>query len=330
MKKLNFKKILLGCISTFLFFSSHAQTLVNRDWVTTGGNPNEHYEFVSSASANGYIYIIGSTFRSTQQDNYFIAKIEDNGTIHWIKEFNSVTNYRDFGISIVAKDSLLFATGMSWDSATNNSQIVTLRLNENNGNIVWTQSWGSRYNIPVKMVADNSGNIYVGGTAQTSPSEFGMVVLKYNSSGSLLWESIYDSIGVMDGAVALLLDSPQNYLTVTGYTGNGFANWNFATVQMDASSGNIKTTTITQNPNGGFSKPIGISSDNIGNTYIGGTAPHPTTATKQMKLIVYDTLWQVVYTNYWGDSTTETEAADMHNDWTGGAKSGETDHPRPI
>ncbi len=318
MKKTTFFKSILFTITFILFISTHAQILrtVNQEWVTTGGSPNEHYEYISGAGANGFIYIVGSTYRSNQQDNFFIAKIVDDGTIYWIKEFNSLTNYRDFGIDIVAKDTLIYVTGMSWDSISGTSQIVTLRLDDNNGNIVWSQNWGSRYNVPVKITADNNGNVYVGGTAETSASEFAMVVLKYSPSGSLDWASTYDSIGVIDGAIALVLDSPQNYLTITGYSGNGFNNWDFTTVQMDVNTGNIKNTTITQNGNGGFNKPVGISGNGT-TTYIGGTVTHPTTGKKRMKIIGYDYQWQEVNLSYYGDSLTETEAIDMHNDFTG-------------
>ena len=85
---------------------------------------------------------------------------------------------------------------------------------------------------------------------------------------------------------------------------------------MDVSTGNIKNTTITQNGNGGFNKPVGISGDGT-TTYIGGTVTHPTTGKKRMKIIGYDYQWQEVNLSYYGDSLTETEAVDMHNDFAG-------------
>lgn len=319
MKKITLLKSILFAIILICFSTTtKAQTLVNREWVTTGGNPNEHFDFVNATSANGFFYLIGSSYHSTQQDNFYIAKIEGDGTIHWFKEFNSLSNWRDFGIDITVTDTFVYVAGMSWDSTSNTSQIATLRLDDNNGNILWSQSWGSRYNVPVKIITDNLGNVYTGGTAQTSATEFGMVVLKYSPSGSLDWTSYYDSTGIMDGAIALLLDSPQANLTVTGYSGNGFNNWDFATVQIDATTGNIKNTTITQNGNGNFSQPVGLTVNGQGNTYIGGTVTHPTTGKKRVKLISYNSLWQENYVNYFGDSATETEAVEMHNDWTGG------------
>ncbi|MBL7799871.1 MAG: hypothetical protein JNL95_04020, partial [Chitinophagales bacterium] len=310
--------IIIAITSILLSANSNAQTLVNQEWVTTGANPNYHFQYFNAASNNGYLYLVGNSYHTAQQENFIIGKMDDQGNWLWFREYNSISNYKDFGIDIFAKDSFIYVTGISWDSVSNNSEIVTMRIDDSTGNILWSQTWGSRYNVAVKVIADNAGNIYVGGTAQTAVSEFGMVVLKYKPTGSFEWESIYDSTGIMEGAVTMLLDSPQTNITITGYSGNTTNNWNFATIEMDAASGSIKTSTITNNGSGGFSSPVGISKDHNDATFIAGTVANPTTGKAQMKLIAYDDQWNVNFIRIWGDSTTSTEAADYHFDFNGG------------
>jgi hypothetical protein len=63
------------------------------------------------------------------------------------------------------------------------------------------QAWVAKYNNgitdgtsqAVKMVLDNTGNIYVTGFSQNTNTNFGYVTIKYAPNGNQLWSTRYDS-----------------------------------------------------------------------------------------------------------------------------------------
>lgn len=93
----------------------------------------------------------------------------------------------------------------------------------------WTSTYsspGSSYDAAVKVVADASGNVYVTGFVGGTTSSWNdpgrdFLTTKYNSSGTKLWEAIYNGIGNgSDTPTALVLDSNGDVIVTGGSVGS--------------------------------------------------------------------------------------------------------------
>lgn len=95
---------------------------------------------------------------------------------------------------------------------------------DNAGNLLWQQSSGGSGNdVCYSLAKDNTGNIYACGTTNSSDGNINIAhgnydiwVLKYNSSGTVLWNKTYGGSNY-ETAQSLLIDSRQNIL-IGGYT----------------------------------------------------------------------------------------------------------------
>ena len=280
-----------------------AQTLINRAWKDRTGHPTLAYNFIASMKDTaGNVYYVGNTYHLGEQENYLISKYQANGSLVWQQEFNSVTGDKDFGADIYIKGDYVYVAGTSWDSAGNTAMFWTLKLNRSDGNEVWSQKFQGAYlglTVASAIKVDEQENVFVAGTDQKAAAQFQIAVVKYDSTGSLLWDNYYYDTAAYNGAVAMLYDADKDEITVTGYAGNTFTNWSIVTVQFDGASGAIGTTGISNNGNGNIDKPVAITNDYNGNLYVLGTTIKSPTNT-DWKLIKYDTLLNEVWVKTFG------------------------------
>ncbi len=117
----------------------------------------------------------------------------------------------------------------------------------------WVSRYGENTNVTCEskdMVIDASGNIYVAGTKTvTGYDEHDIIVLKYNSSGVLLWDFVYNGNGNADDvANSCVLDSSGN-LFVTGKSFGIGTGYDIITMMID-SSGTLSWNRIFSNGSG--------------------------------------------------------------------------------
>lgn len=147
--------------------------------------------------------------------------------------------------------------------------------NEMNAQV--TQEWvatyngvGVGYNTPRKSAVDKFGNYIVAGSSENS-ADYDYVVLKYNTSGNLLWSRRYNSpVNRYDYLTDMVLDDSGN-IYVTGES------------QVEATGGDLDWITIKYKPNGdtawirsfewtggGPDEPYSIALDKKNNIFITG------------------------------------------------------------
>jgi len=139
------------------------------------------------------------------------------------------------------------------------------------------QEWIAAYNGPSgsidsvrNLAVDNSGNVYVTGSS-TSSNLLDFTTLKYDSDGSLLWESRYDGPGhFRDEAKWLVLDNLGNvYVTGSSRSGVLAGTEDFATVKYN-SNGVQQWSAIYNGPGNNVDVAVKIAIDNSGNVYVTG------------------------------------------------------------
>ncbi|MBL8008056.1 MAG: SBBP repeat-containing protein [Ignavibacteria bacterium] len=120
------------------------------------------------------------------------------------------------------------------------------------------------------MVADNSGNIYTAGRTTVTGNGFDFIVLKYSSSGVLIWSRTYNGTGNgFDFANAIAADNSGNIFITGESTGSG-SNKDFVTIKYN-SSGNEEWVWRYNGAGNSVDIPSSVSADLNGNCYVTGS-----------------------------------------------------------
>ncbi len=154
--------------------------------------------------------------------------------------------------------------------------ITALLISKQNssGTQVWqaafhpsTTSISSSYGIAVTLDANN--NIYVVGVTKIGTTGFfDYVVLKYSSSGSLLWNKIIDADGLDDLPTAIGLNNDGN-LFITGSSTSISSLTDYFTLRLNPTTG-VEVWRKTYDYNYQFDGAVKLSFDALGNPTIFG------------------------------------------------------------
>ena len=153
------------------------------------------------------------------------------------------------------------------------ANILTTKFNSD-GTILWQTAFntsGSNNDYGIALIEDNTGNIYVAGTTDNSSTvDFDVVVLKYNSIGSLLWSAVYNSpFNLNDIATTVTIDASGN--VYVGATSIG-ATTNFDYLALKYNSSGVLLWSNRYDFISLMEIPIGIDLDVAGNVFITGAS----------------------------------------------------------
>ena len=195
--------LLLLCLAAG---AAQSQTLLSE--TTWGGGGSDVAEAVAT-SADGSSYLVGIT-DSFAVDEFgspsariFVVKFAANGTLTWQRVWNGTT-IRGLGRPDVAvsSDGSVYVTGVTAD---NGNDAVLLKFDAS-GTLLWERAWGgtaSEESLAVATASD--GSAYIAGTATSfGPSSAGLFVVKFDSAGNLVWQTMSD--GAAGNAVAVASD----------------------------------------------------------------------------------------------------------------------------
>ncbi len=194
----------VGGVDVFLLrFDSFGSLLWQRTW---GGSSADYGNGVV-VDSSGHIYVTGSTNSFGVGDyEVFLLQFDSTGSLLWQRIWGG----GGYG-SGVAVDSSghIYVTG--------ESRGVLLLKFDSTGNLLWKKSWSDTNTGGDSVAVDSSGSIYVTGSAGGGCAdclEEGLL-LKFDSSGSLLWGRTWNGSNSHDFGFGVAVDSSGNAL-VTG------------------------------------------------------------------------------------------------------------------
>lgn len=180
-----------------------------------------------------------------------------------------INNFPGFPVGVMigldANDNV-FVTGHSGDF----TNIVTTKYDQD-GNLIWerfysVQDLGA---AATWLSVDPSGNVIVTGYARTfssNPVEVGLLTLKYDNNGNLLWSKLIS--GTWAFTVRSIVD-PSGNIYVTGRAWQYTATYDFVTVKYAPDGTQLWFDTFDQT--GGFHTPTSMELDQSNNLFITGT-----------------------------------------------------------
>ena len=140
-----------------------------------------------TTDSSNNIYLVGHHRDFSTSDDIFIAKYSSSGTFQWSTNWG--VWYQDDEAQDIVLDSSnnIFVTGSTYESSTNDD-VVLIKFNSA-GNLQWSQRWGGTgTDVGYSIDLSSDGDVFIGGaTYEQSAGLFDILLMVYNSAGSLKW-----------------------------------------------------------------------------------------------------------------------------------------------
>ena len=239
MKRLLIIILLFACFS----ISYSQQWINNFNHIIGGLKTGEEKAYAITVDDAGFIYIAGFITSFDTKYDFVTAKISPDGNILWARVYNGGGNLSDKAYAITVDDlDNVYVTGFTTD-INSNINIITIKYNPD-GDALWTRFYDGTAHGEDKAYAigiDESDNVFVAGSSQSSAYGLDYVLIKYNSSGAQQWVKTYDGTGHdMDVVTAMAVDNDGNPV-VTGYSRNDTtqSSEDIVTIKLNNTNGNF-------------------------------------------------------------------------------------------
>lgn len=163
--------------------------------------------------SSGNVYFVGAQKNANNFDKIVVAKYNSSGTIQWQRKLNSGVGPATYGsqgtaIAIDSSDNI-YICGRAYSGITLKAELFIAKLNSS-GVIQFTNFLTENtYLLGNAIVLDSSNNIYVCGEINPFNSA-NIIVVKYNSSGTVQWQRELAGTYGNDRAYGIALDSSNN------------------------------------------------------------------------------------------------------------------------
>ncbi len=280
-------------IHVFLLkYDSSGNLVWQRMW---GGSGSEFGRGVGVDSL-GNIYVTGytSSFGAGGND-VFLLKWGSSGSLVWQKTWGGTGDELGLGLAVNSSNGI-YVTGYSTSTLSANPQVILLRF-DSSGDLIWQRSWGgSGTNYGQSVTVDSSGGVYLTGfTTSTGAGGQDVLVLKFDSSGGLIWQRTWGGKGDEEG-YSIAADSSRN-VYVAGATQSTGAGNDDALILKLSSAGSL----LWEKTWGGADtdQAQGVTVDGLGYVYVtgftssfGGAAGHVFLMSLSFAgSLLWETLW---------------------------------------
>jgi len=237
----------------------------NREWLKTYRNTINGIDFYSKLLTDntGNIYVAGGAYNNLNNQDILIQKYSSSGNIIWTKFINSSAGNFDTPIDFKKDNSgnLIIV----FNEEDGNSHLNVSKLDVN-GNILWHYRMADSVSSAFSFEIDELNNIYVAGEKATSMYSTGGQLIKFNSSGNIIWKKEGIPGNFTENPFSKIKVTSVNEIYALNYKDTNFARYTVVN-KIDSSGNTIWKRDLVLNYHG---RMIGksIESDAAGNIYI--------------------------------------------------------------
>lgn len=235
MKKLISLFTIIICCSTL-----SSQNLFHK---IIGDQNNSDLQDMKPTSDGGSIFI-GKTNELGNED-ILLTKLDSSSEVIWSNKYNFNAIDEGKGIAIDSNGDYIFV-GETIDGV-NNRDIISVKT-DSTGNIIWSKQFGGINDEGVNKVITTAdgGYLIIAHTMSYGNGAQDLYIIKLNSSGTLMWNSV---IGGSAGDIPYsAIELSNNDIIITGLTSNGLGSADFLFVRLNSSG------TLLSNKNIGSSE----------------------------------------------------------------------------
>lgn len=215
----------------------------------------------------GNVYVTGFSIGIGSGEDFATVKYNASGVQQWVARYNRL-NRDDRAFTLAIDNSYNIYVGGFSNNGVN--QDFTLIKYDSLGNQVWIRAYNGTANgtDEIKaMVLDENGNIYV--TGNSWGIDFDIMTIKYNTTGSVLWQDRYDYANDYDKATDMTIDD-SGYVYVTGRSvGNG-TDRDYILIKYNPNNGDTIWVRRYNNSVNSYDGAYAVAVDRLGNAYITG------------------------------------------------------------
>lgn len=213
-----------------------------------GSGSDISYAMIKDNDENIYVTGAGSYGFYT---SFITLKYKPDGELLWKKIFKSNITSSDRALDIAQdQNGNVIVTGYT-QSSGNNYNILTVKYDS-----IGVEQWFKEFNgtgnsddRPSKIITDASGNIYITGSSTGMGTGKDIITLKYDPSGNLVWNKIFNgSSNGEDIGYDLTMDN-QNNIFVTGAVTNVNTGKDGVVIKYDNAGNQIWVNSYTSQGN---------------------------------------------------------------------------------
>ena len=232
--------------------------------------------------------------------NIFIPYISASTSIseEWYKTWGGGNNDRATALAIDSSDNIYVAGYSEYiETQATSWAFINLVKYDSSGLEQWNRTWNaSQFDYCNGMVLDSSDNIYLGGGTIWNTGKLDFCLIKYDSSGVLLWNRTWGG-DKDDFGLAITIDSLDN-VYLAGYTRSfGAGDTDISLVKYN-SLGVFQWERIWNGTQGEVC--YGITIDSSDNIYLVGYTNSFGTGDTDFCLIKYDSSGALQWNKIWG------------------------------
>ena len=159
----------------------------NTNWIKTyGGSSNDHLYCVEQTSDGGYISTGWTSSFSTAYEDVYLIRTNASGDTLWTKIYGGSES--DVGRSVKqTTDGGYIIAGWTRSFGVASNDVYLIKT-DNNGDTLWTKTYGGIYNEEGHSVLQTlDGGYIIAGFIQTDPGNIDVWLLRTDASGDILW-----------------------------------------------------------------------------------------------------------------------------------------------
>ncbi len=257
---------------------------------TLGASSNDAASGIA-VDGSGNVYVTGTTF---SPDTVLIAKYDTSGNIQWQKTLGGAGDHGTYDIAVDSSGNA-YVTGKYYNGGSDSG--ILLAKYDSSGNLQWQKrTSGGTEDRGHSIKLDSSGNIYIVGQTRTVATYHDILVMKLDSSGSVIWDrAITSASNQGDEGWGVAIDSSGN-VYVTGKISGSSGTELF--VGKYNSSG---TEQWQRSYNGGYGQGRGIAVDGSGNVYVTGFGGWSSGKSYDIMIVKYNSSGAIQWERTLGD-----------------------------
>lgn len=234
-------KIILTSILLLIILPFTISAQLGQSWISFWdgkGHYSDRTEGIETDSL-GNTYVLGTTEGSYTSKDIILIKYTPGGQKVWETVWNGPANDEDLGTHIKFNHlGEIIIVGTCDNYYNNFNKDVVILKYDTTGSLIWEAVYqgNNDHDNPKDLEIDNLNNIYVVGDSEEGPTgNRDYMTLKYNNSGTLVWDNFYNgSLNSVDYAHGVAVSSTGEVYVTGDSRESGGSTIDFTTVKYSS------------------------------------------------------------------------------------------------
>jgi hypothetical protein len=159
-------------------------------WERTWGKEGSYDHGYGIVEWGGFLFITGYTYGyGSGASDICLLKYSMDGDLIWLRTWGGLSF--DHGYSIMEFGGFLYIVGETWSYGQGSYDVCLLKF-DYEGNLIWFNTWGGEDHDYGYGIFGEGDHLYITGeTSNFGSGESDICILKYNTQGELVWQSVW-------------------------------------------------------------------------------------------------------------------------------------------